>query len=224
MTISLDPIVGELVSVADPAVTEDSAVAAVLDWMRKDLTVPHPEMGRATAVCPFIGRALATGSVWMTRVTGARQPGDVMAIVRESLDRLESLPAVPDEQLKAIVLVFPTVTTAADSLELVDMVQYQMKPDVVEAGYMIGELGPWNETPPRANPTSWYRPNRSPVPAIALRRLHPHDVGFLISDCDETRARRLLVAYLRHVEWRRIPERAQHELTDRLGDWLLPTG
>ena len=94
-------------------VTEDPELALVLGWMRRELTVPHPEMGRPTAVCPFMSRALATNAVWMAKVPEVHESSDVERSVMLSLAEFERLLPIADEQLKAMVLVFPSISTAA---------------------------------------------------------------------------------------------------------------
>lgn len=215
---------GPLVPTCVVASGEDLALKAVLDWMGRDLTVPQPGMGRSNAVCPFLGRALKTGSVWMRSVSGVRSAEAMVTVVTDHVEAIASLPPVEDEQLKSIVLVFPDIEGAEIAHRLVDEVQYAVKPAVVDSGFMVGELHPWNDTPPRAAPGSPYRPNRSPVAGIALRRLHPHDAGFLLGDADPVRARRLLVSFLRQVDWRRIPARVQTEIVEQLSCWLVPAG
>lgn len=215
---------GALVPACAVAAGGDPILASVLEWMSRDLTVPQEGMGRANAVCPFLARAIATGSVWMRSVHGIDRPERMAEVIFDHVALIDSLPPIEDEQLKSIVLVFPDITGAEAARRLVDEVQYAVKPDVVEAGFMVGELHPWNDTPPRAAPGSSYRPNRSPVAAMALRRLHPHDAGFLFGDSDPVRARRLLLAYLRQIDWRRIPARVQCEIIEQLDSWLVPVG
>lgn len=215
---------GPLVPTCVVSTGNDPSLKAVLDWMGRDLTVPQEGMGRSNAVCPFLARALAKGSVWMRSVAGVSSPEEMVAVVSDHVKTISALPAVEDEQLKSIVLVFPDIEGSERARRLVDEVQYTVKPSVVDAGFMVGELHPWNDTAPRAAPGSSYRPNRSPVAAMALRRLHPHDAGFLLGDADPSRARRLLISYLRQVDWRRIPARVQAEITDQLSCWLEPVG
>jgi hypothetical protein len=215
---------GALVPTCAIADGGDPVLLSVLEWMSRDLTVPQDGMGRANAVCPFLARAISSGSVWMRAVYGVCQPDRMAAVVFDHVSLIDSLPTIEDEQLKSIVLVFPEIAAAEDARRLVDEVQYAVKPAVVDAGFMVGELHPWNDTPPRAAPGSTYRPNRSPMAAMALRRLHPHDAGFLLGDSDPTRARRLLLAYLRQIDWRRIPARVQAEIIEQLDSWLAPVG
>lgn len=224
MELAGDLEYGPLVPSCVVATGDDLVLRSVLDWMSRDLTVPQPGMGRSNAVCPFLGRALSTGSVWMRSVSGVRSAEAMVAVVTEHVEAIATLPAVEDEQLKSIVLVFPDIEGPEPARRLVDEVQYAVKPAVVDAGFMVGELHPWNDTPPRAAPGSPYRPNRSPVAAMALRRLHPHDAGFLLGDADPARARRLLVSFLRQVDWRKIPARVQKEIVDQLSCWLEPAG
>jgi hypothetical protein len=215
---------GALVPTCAIADGGDPVLLSVLEWMSRDLTVPQDGMGRANAVCPFLARAIASGSVWMRSVRGVSEPSEVAEVVFDHVALIDSLPPVEDEQLKSIVLVFPEIAGAENARRLVDEVQYAVKPAVVDAGFMVGELHPWNDTPPRAAPGSTYRPNRSPMAAMALRRLHPHDAGFLLGDSDPSRARRLLLAYLRQIDWRRIPARVQAEIIEQLDSWLAPVG
>ena len=167
MTISSDPSVGGLVSMTERSVTEDPELGSVLRWMRRELTVPHSEMGRSTAVCPFMSRALATNAIWMAKVPSVNHSSHVAAAVMDSVSRFEDLPSIAEEHLKAMVLVFPSVVTADDAVGMIDEVQYALKPALVDAGFMIGELHPWNATPPQANPGSPFRPNRSPSSAAS---------------------------------------------------------
>jgi hypothetical protein len=215
---------GALVPACALADGGDPVLSSVLEWMSRDLTVPQEGMGRSNAVCPFLARGISTGSVWMRSVYGVGQPDRMAEVILDHLALIDSLPPIEDEQLKSIVLVFPEIAGAEDARRLVDEVQYAVKPAVVDAGFMVGELHPWNDTPPRAAPGSTYRPNRSPMAAMALRRLHPHDAGFLLGDSDPVRARRLLLAYLRQIDWRRIPARVQAEILGQLDSWLAPAG
>lgn len=193
-----------------------SPMRQVLEWVADDLTRTHPDLGRRNAVCPFVARSLDLDVMWFAQIDrGSLEAREVENIALAHLDVFSELE--PEDKLKTLVLVFPTIDSSDAARRLIDNVQRQVKPRFVEACLMIGELHPWNETPARANPTSSYRPNRSPVSSLAIRHMHSLDGGLLLMEGDEERLKQFYAAFMKCMspeELRRVPPRDQQGLQE----------
>lgn len=206
---------------ANPAIDEPaSSLHKVYDWIYNDLTVTHSDLGRKSPVCPFVEPSIDNDLMWFNAPTDKTQLdfAEVEQIVRDHIPIFKQLPVNPPSW-RALVLVFPQIDNEQDSEQLIDAVQRTVKPEFLEACLMIGEMHPWNKTPARANPTSTtYYPNRSPVPALAIRDMHPLDSELLALESDKDLRKSYLREYFMCIEWIRIPGRLQDEYLDLIAE------
>jgi len=171
-------------------------------WADTFLCNPHPQLGRAGAVCPYTEGSLKSNLFWLTLCEGENVSiKDVYTSVMNYRDWfLEIEPqSGKDAQFKTILMLFPDLP-AADASKIIDAVQLELKPEFVERGIMIGQFHPtcpepglWNED---------FRPLQAPVPLLAIRHMVLTDFPFLKKD------ERFIAAY-RKVFGNTIPRRIQ---------------
>ncbi|PYC87632.1 hypothetical protein C7C46_03690 [Streptomyces tateyamensis] len=175
---------------ASPGSTLPPAVAAradalrsVLDWARTYLTEPHPDLGRAGPVCPFVGSSLREERFHLAVRPG--RPADRAAVAEAvALHRewflLLAPPGTPRAQSTTILVVFPDLPSS-EAPELIDRTQLDLKTAFVEDGLMLGQF---HDLPPE-QPGLWnpdFRPLRSPLPMLVIRHMVPTDLPFLVED------------------------------------------
>lgn len=165
---------------------------ATFSWAREYLCRPHPDLGRKGPVCPFVQGAMDRGTFFVAVYRGSvLNPADLNDELLIYRDWFQALPPTdgPAAQFKTILLILPDVSGPAANA-MVDAIQQQLKPRYVADGLMIGEF---HDGPPNKgglwNPD--FRPLRSPLPLLAIRRMVPSDFPFLAHDPA------FLTAYLR---------------------------
>jgi len=168
-------------------------------WCREYLAKPHDQLGRPGDVCPFVGHALRSRTIWLAtvpRVMSAVEMKGVVAAYREKFLKLE--PSSGSKRLeKAVLIVFPHVALD-QARELIDTVQAELKVDFVDVGLMIGEFHQMNDAPGLHNPD--FHPLRSPIPMLAIRHMVESDLVFLTRDFDAPHVRvRYLTSYIRNL-------------------------
>lgn len=175
-----------------------SYLTQTTEWVENFLAKPHPDLGRAGAVCPFLPRALQINTIRLAVIrTRGLDQSQLEEIVKRYRDFFLELEPREGEVAfyKAIMLVFPDVS-AAEASQLIDRVQQKLKPFFVEEGLMIGEFHARNQSPGLHNPD--FRPLQSPVPMLAIRFMAESDLPFLERVTDEPQLRiRYLEAYLK---------------------------
>lgn len=167
----------EGVSVADL----DTARAAVA-WAKGYLAQPHPDLGRAGLVCPFVPRSLASAMFFCTVRRGAdlspEDIADTVARYRDCFMAMEPLQG-PAAQYKTFLILFPDVIDD-DLARLIDEPQARLKRSFVEQGLMIGQF---HKRPPDS-PGLWnpaFRPLASDIPMLVIRNMVSSDLPFLTS-------------------------------------------
>jgi hypothetical protein len=163
----------------------------ILRWARAYLCRPHPALGREGPVCPYTEPSLQRGLFWLAFHPGADPPpGEVSAVVLRYRDWFLELEPVEEREGEygAILLLFPQLDPARAPL-VIDRVQSALKSSFVAAGLMIGQFHAGCGEPALWNPD--FRPLRSPVPLLVVRRMVRTDAAFL------TRRAEWLQAYLR---------------------------
>lgn len=177
----------------------DSPLAVTVAWVRAFLGKPHPEVGRAGPVCPFVPAALTLDTVWLAEIADPALDEDRLATLLDDYRALflELDPRSGQASLnKTILIVFPNL--GENGAEAVDRVQAAAKPGFVEAGLMLGEFHARNESPGLRNPE--FRPLRSPVPMLAMRHMVETDLPFLRRSLDTPEVRtQFLRSYLRRL-------------------------
>ncbi|MGW0391583.1 DUF6875 domain-containing protein [Streptomyces sp. NPDC003042] len=155
----------------------DDAWQVVEQWVRSYLCRPHPELGRGGAVCPFTVRAVRRrtlyGVVWPHLVD---EVGDMTAIMGRYALWFDRFGEDADAE-RALLVAFPALPPSRH-VPLIEGTQRALKTSLAWRGLMIGEFhdGP-PPTPGVRNPA--FRPLRSPVPLLALRRMVRPDHLFL---------------------------------------------
>jgi hypothetical protein len=179
--------------------TPEHPLSVTIDWIRKFLARPHPNLGRSGPVCPFVPGAITQNTIWLTSVSHGC--GDREAI-KELVTRyrelfLELEPKSGDlSMMKAILIVFPNVST--ENAGIIDEIQFELKPKFVEDGLMIGEFHELNQGQGLRNPD--FRPLRSPIPLLAIRFMVESDIPFLHRMMYPPQLRaRLIKGYLRRL-------------------------
>jgi hypothetical protein len=199
-----------------PEAVRDSEVPlrAIVDWARRYLCRPHPELGRKGDVCPFTESALARQTFYMAVSRGVPADADEVAgVVAQYRDWFLDLAPTsgPSAQFKTILVLFPELA-GPDLHPVIDAAQRTLKQTYVSRGLMVGEFhdgppdkaGLWNST---------FRPLRSPVPLLAIRHMVATDFPFLSLDDDQ------VAAYLQ-LFGNRVPTHLQPQVaaaTARLG-------
>jgi hypothetical protein len=174
-------------------------VASVMDviaWIRNFVAKPHTELGRPGAVCPFMARALDSGSIYFKTVDTASTHNLDEFIAGQADIFLNTAPTQGKARLnKAIVLVFPGLADA-DARDIIERTQSRLKPFFVERGLMLGEFH--RNHPGEAVHNKDFRPLQSPEALLVVRHLVPSDLMFLNRQSDSAARRaHFIQSYLR---------------------------
>jgi len=149
-------------------------------YMREFLSKPHPQLGRAGPVCPFVPKALklSTMRVAMIHSGAGPAPAAMRELVRGFLPIFESLAPISGSTAvyKALLLLFPDVPLA-DAPRLIDGTQAALKEECVSRGLMLGEFHLANNATGLHSPT--FYPLRTVCPTLAIRHMVPNDLVFL---------------------------------------------
>jgi hypothetical protein len=168
-----------------------------LVWIRNYLVRPHPELGRQGTVCPFAQAALDcdTMRISVVRLTDGNKQMQIRDAVKYHLATFISADSPSDEQmLHATLILFPDVSSE-EAPDLIDRTKEELKHSFVQQGLMLGEFHGRNESQGLHNPN--FRPLRSPIPMLAIRRMVSSDFIFLNrSEYDRATRLRYLEAYL----------------------------
>ncbi len=180
---------------SEVAVTDDvdSPLAATIDWIRRFLARPHPDLGRAGPVCPFTPMALELDTIWMAEINdSAPDPQRIQDVIEEC--RKIFLDTEPRDGPMAINKVFMVVFSGLgpEAAPWIDAMQSKLKPNFVDIGLMLGEFHSRNDTPGLRN--AEFRPLRSPIPMLVIRHMVESDLPFLKRDLDAPEVR---ISYLR---------------------------
>jgi hypothetical protein len=97
--------------------------------------------------------------------------------------------------LHSVLILFPDVSLE-EATELIDRTKEELKTSFVEQGLMLGEFHAINASPGLHNPA--FKPLRSPVPMLVIRRMVMTDFVFLNrSEYDPATRLRYLEVYLK---------------------------
>jgi hypothetical protein len=168
-----------------------------LTWIRSYLARPHPQLGRQGAVCPFAQTALDydTIRIAVVRLRSDNKRAEILDAIKYHLAAFVSAPGPSDEQVfHATLILFPDVSLE-EAPDLIDRIKEELKPSFVQQGLMLGEFHRHNESPGLHNPD--FKPLRSPIPILAIRRMVSTDFVFLNrSEYDDPTRLNYLKAYL----------------------------
>lgn len=180
----------------------------ILAWAQDFLVSSHPQLMRTGPVCPYTNPSLRRGLFYlacMPEVTDIGAIASTFGRIRERYREMAESMTDEDAELLTILVVFPGFDRT-DSTEL-DALQRRLKDDFVADGLMIGQFHPVCDEPGLWNKE--FRPLRSPVPLLAMRRMLVFDLPFLIED------ERHFDAWLSRFA-PQVPQRVRTQLTDRL--------
>lgn len=177
-TTALDEFQSLAVTDAKLSATQWRTLATVAHWIKNYLCHPHDDLGRRGPVCPYASRALEVRGIQLVACDEMPpQAAALDALIEAQRRRFDSLPPADGDAalLRAIVLVFPP----GEEFQLaIEAAQARHKSVFVEAGLMLGEFHPG----PPDKPGLWnsaFRPLRSPLPLLAIRRMVATDLPFL---------------------------------------------
>lgn len=176
----------------------------VLAWARSYLVSHDPDLGRSGPVCPYTQPSLQRGLFFLATATGVDVLAAVDCLRTWYVTAAAELPAA-DRDLLTVLLVLPDLDPV-DPTPLDDL-QREAKDDFVDNGLMIGQFHPACEAPGLWNPD--FRPLRSPVPLLAIRKLVVNDLPFLVDKESH------LDSFLRRFA-PDIPARVRGQLTARV--------
>ncbi|WP_433598112.1 DUF6875 domain-containing protein [Nocardia sp. CA-135953] len=150
----------------------------VSDWLENVVSQPHPGLGRAGPVCPFVLPALRADalSVLIHDWHGPHDVTGMVSLIDDITRRYrESEPISPNRKLHAMVVVIAGLPE--NHFDLVDEGHRAAKGSVIEQGYMLGQFHPRCQEPAARNPL--FPVNRAPYPLYAIRQMAVHDILFL---------------------------------------------
>ena len=197
----------------DLAERDRAALAAVGEWVRTFILRPHPDLGRAGSVCPFVPVAVERKRHWLAAEQLADHDTQHVVDLMNSYKRrlLEPPPTDGDTSLDVIVVVFTDLPAERAPALFSDVLQQIAVPSYVEDGIVFGPFYDGNPATAIYNPD--FRPFQSPVPFLFVRHGVVSDWKF----------------FLEQEEWfplwaRRFGESAVHSLADELRrlPWRAP--
>ncbi|MCB5178532.1 DUF6875 domain-containing protein [Streptomyces antimicrobicus] len=151
----------------------------VLLWSKDFLVSSHPELGRTGPVCPYTQPSLRKDLFHLALPSAdCEDLSSAVDSLRTRHAKLSAPLSPEDRELLTILLVLPGFDPT-DSTEL-DELQRKAKDEFVAEGLMIGQFHPLCEEPGLYNDS--FRPLRSPVPLLAVRKLLVFDLPFLVGD------------------------------------------
>jgi hypothetical protein len=160
-----------------------SALRGVADWTRTFVAMPHPDLGRAGPVCPFVSTGLDGRTLWLAP---EQQTGRTTEDVIQTVERYKRLllQAEPREgsnaEHKSISVVF-TDLPASRAKEFFDAVLQPIGvSSYVDQGLVIGPFYEGNEGTAIYNPS--FRPFTSPTPFLLMRPAVVSDWKFFLED------------------------------------------
>ena len=192
------------------------ALRAVADWIEAFVVRPHPDLGRAGPVCPFVPGGLERKTLWLApeQIAGRGVPHVV-----ELLNRYKSLflGAEPtdgaDVQYKVIVVVFTDLPADRAQGVFDDVLDQLAVRSYEEDGIVFGPFYQGNAGTAIYN--SSFRPFQSPVPFLFVRQGVVSDWKFFLDNEDflDLWARRFKESAVHALaeELRRLPWRARRD-------------
>ena len=189
-----------------------NALRAVGDWIKSFVARPHPDLGRAGPVCPFVPGSLERKTLWLAPERAANGSGsDIVQLVGAYRKLFRVAPPISGEDTiyKSIVIVFSDLAgdRAGDLFPFV--LQHQAIPAYEEDGLVIG--GFFDRNKGSAIHNADFHPFRSPAPFLLMRQAALSDWKFFLDQSDwfdrwarrfEGAAVQALAEALRRQPWR----------------------
>jgi len=160
------------------------ALCALARYVAEFLTAGHPDLGRPGAVCPFAAGAMKSGLLQITSCDLDKVDEEALTFAIDQFRGMfRPLSAESqknkDEIYRSVVIVFPRLPTDTGPA-LIEQVQKKLKPAFVQQNLMIGEFYP--DCPAPGIHNAEFRPLRTPVTSIAIRRITLFDAPFMLDD------------------------------------------
>jgi hypothetical protein len=144
-------------------------------WTRDFMTNPHPELGRAGVVCPFVKPSLDKRLFWLTAFHfGSSTLADVCDMVMRYRDWFIELEP-RTSKYKAFIILMRELPVERHR-EIILGVHKAVKPSFLARGAVLGEFFPGYEAPGVCNPD--FRPLSAPEPMFVIRSMIPRDEIF----------------------------------------------
>ena len=159
--------------------------ATIQEWLSSYVSRPNPELGRKGPVCPFVPPALRTDAVEFVfhyDLDRAHESAFFDELVQEfdDFDATAEPVRLSRTSLASRLVVLPR---ADDSCwALIDSIYETLKDAAVARGLMVAQFHPNCDV--RAVRNEGFRVATSPVAAVAIRRMAPHDILFLDSSAE----------------------------------------
>lgn len=154
----------------------------VLGWTENYLMKEHPQMERPYGnkkICPFVEPSVTSNCFYIVFHTNVGADERLIeSIVLGYIDEFPRLePFSPTQKgKKALVIAFPDIP--ASDVNVLDLVQENVKGQFVDAGLMVGQFHQKCPTPSVHN-HRFHVSASCPHPIVAIRNMAPHDVIFL---------------------------------------------
>jgi len=160
-------------------------LSAIQTWLTEYVSQPNHDLGRKGPVCPFIPpamRADALDYVFRYDLEGSGEEDLFSELLGEfeDFDRTAEPASLSRTSLASRLVVLPN--TDATTWHAIDTIYESLKDAAVSRGLMVAQFHPNCDV--RAVRNEFFRVARSPLAAVAIRRMAPHDILFLHSDAD----------------------------------------
>jgi hypothetical protein len=149
-------------------------------WLLDVICQENPELGRRGPICPFVPKAVNLKTIKVTFLQSKNRSETALSrdILRLCRDFQTLEPTEGDDLQYKVLLIILLGLAPDDASRVIDGIQKGLKDELVEQGIMIGEFHPNQNTPGIWNKS--FRPNRSPVPMLAVRNMVRTDWPFLL--------------------------------------------
>jgi hypothetical protein len=189
------------------------ALRSVAAWVETFVARPHPDLGRAGPVCPFVPGALQRNTLWLAAERIAdRSMSDIGELIRDYQRQFEDVAPTDgdDVMYKAFIVVFTDLSADRASEFFGNVLDRLSVPSYVNGGFVMGGFHEGNQGTAVYNAT--FQPFTSPVPFLLVRQAVVSDWKFFLDDDDwlDRWADRHPRAGVRELaeELRRLPWRA----------------
>ncbi|WP_234317116.1 DUF6875 domain-containing protein [Streptomyces sp. NRRL WC-3744] len=194
------------------------------DWVSGYTPRPHPDLGRSGVVCPYMVKALRRDYVHMVEFDATIGDEALMALARELLARMRRrADELGSDRIYLVNMVVPYGLPDDELKAMVERVHTALKPEWVEAGFMVGDFWPDHETIGLHNDD--FRPFTSPLPLLGMRHIVPADLAFFVKHEREPGRRKWCLEMFRknfatqlNEYWTRELEQAEADVERELAE------
>jgi len=161
------------------------ALRAVADWIKTFVANPHPDLGRAGPVCPFVPGAVVRNTLWLAPERVAeRSMSEIVELITGYQRLFEDAPPTDsdDATYKSFVIVFSDLTVDRAREFFGEVLDELAVPSYVQDGFVMGGFYEGNEGTSIYNAS--FRPFTSPVPSLLVRQAVVSDWKFFLDNED----------------------------------------